>query len=70
MFAVESPHITADVVEATEFPEWVRKYGVRGVPKTIINDDVEFVGALPEKEFLQYIRIALGTEGTEQIDSE
>ena len=44
-----SANITAEVVEATEFPELARKHRVSGVPKTVINDgQAEFVGAQPE----------------------
>lgn len=56
--AVESEFVTADVIEATEFPDLVRRYNVRGVPKIVINDSVEFVGALPENQFLEYVRAA------------
>jgi hypothetical protein len=57
--AVESEFVTADVIEATEFPDLVRRYNVRGVPKIVINDSVEFVGALPENQFLEYVRAAV-----------
>ncbi|HUP38576.1 MAG TPA: thioredoxin family protein, partial [Vicinamibacterales bacterium] len=36
--AVENPLITAVAIDATEFPDLVRRYNVNGVPKTIIND--------------------------------
>lgn len=42
--AVASPHVTADSVEATEFPDLARRYGVRGVPQVVVNDTVAFVG--------------------------
>ena len=61
--AVESEHVTADVIEANEFPDLVRRYGVRGVPKVVINNDVEFVGALPEQEFLKHLRAAVAQDG-------
>jgi hypothetical protein len=35
--AIESANVTADVIEASEFPELIQRYGVRGVPKTMIN---------------------------------
>jgi hypothetical protein len=57
--AVESEHITADVIEATEFPDLSRRYGVRGVPKIVINDSIEFVGALPEADYLGYVKAAV-----------
>lgn len=50
--AMENPRIRAEVVEASEFPHLVQKYRVMGVPKTVINDKVEFAGAVPEARFL------------------
>lgn len=49
--AVAFPQITADAVEADEFPELSRKYNVTGVPKVVINDRIEFSGAVPESLF-------------------
>ena len=57
--AVESAHVTADVIEATEFPDLSRRFNVRGVPKIVINDTTEFVGALPESEYLAHVRAAV-----------
>jgi predicted DsbA family dithiol-disulfide isomerase len=57
--AVEFPNITADVIEASEFPDMSREYGVTGVPKTIVNDKVEFVGAVPEQHFLAALQQAV-----------
>ena len=51
--AVESPHIRATSVEATEFMDLTRRYRVTGVPKTIVNDKVEILGAVPEDAFVQ-----------------
>ena len=51
--AFASPHVTAYAVEATEFPDLARKYTVTGVPKTVVNDEVEILGALPESAFVQ-----------------
>jgi glutaredoxin-like protein len=53
--AVESDKVTADIVEASEFPDLVRRFGVQGVPKTVVNDVVEFVGAQPETRFLEHV---------------
>ncbi|MSQ14428.1 MAG: hypothetical protein EXR50_00990 [Dehalococcoidia bacterium] len=52
-------HITADVIEATEFPELSRRYGVMAVPKIIINDVVQFEGAVPEEMFVEQVKRAL-----------
>jgi predicted DsbA family dithiol-disulfide isomerase len=51
--AYANPHITASAIEATEFMELTRRYRVTGVPKTIVNDDVEILGALPEEIFIR-----------------
>jgi glutaredoxin-like protein len=53
--AFESPLITSDMVEATEFPHLNLKYNVFVVPKVIINETIEFAGALPEAEFLKHV---------------
>src|SRR2546429_8637803 len=50
--AFANPNITAFAVEATEFPDLARKYGVNGVPKTVVNDAVEILGALPPDAFV------------------
>jgi hypothetical protein len=51
--AAANPNITADAVEATEFMDLSRKYRVTGVPKTIVNETIEILGGLPEKEFVR-----------------
>jgi predicted DsbA family dithiol-disulfide isomerase len=57
--AVVSPQVTADVIEANEFPRLAQRYAVRAVPKVVINDAVEFTGALPEPYFLEAVKRAL-----------
>jgi predicted DsbA family dithiol-disulfide isomerase len=51
--AFASPYITSVAVEATEFPDLARKYHVSGVPKTVVNDVVEILGAVPEEAFIE-----------------
>ncbi len=50
--AVASEHVRSIAIEATEFPDLSRAYQVMAVPKVVINDRVQFEGALPEPEFL------------------
>ncbi len=57
--AIENEHITADVVEASEFMDMVQLYRVQGVPKTVINERIEIVGAVPEPRFVQELQRAL-----------
>lgn len=44
--------MTSDTVEATEFPHLVQRYGVRAVPRTVVNETVSIEGALPEEAYL------------------
>jgi predicted DsbA family dithiol-disulfide isomerase len=57
--AIENEHITADVVEVSEFIDVAQLYRVQGVPKTVVNDRVEIVGAVPEPRFVQQVLEAL-----------
>lgn len=57
-FAVESDLVRADVVDVGEFPHLGFKYGVMGVPKTVINGKVEFLGAMPEDILLEHVLLA------------
>lgn len=58
-FAMENDLITADAVEATEFPHLVQKYRVHGVPKTIVNDSASIEGAWPVDFYLEKVLEAL-----------
>jgi hypothetical protein len=57
---MESPHVTADGVEVTGFPDLSRRYRVSSVPKTVVGDTVEFVGAGPEALLLKHVQQAAG----------
>ncbi len=58
--AIENEHIIADTVEASEFPELSQRFRVMSVPKIVVNDKTEFVGALPEERYLQEVLKAVG----------
>jgi len=60
--ALESSHIVADMVEATEFPHLTQKYNVVGVPRTVINESITVEGAVPEEIFLEQVLKATKTE--------
>jgi len=47
--------ITADMVEAIEFPDLAEKYMVMGVPKVVMNDVYYFEGALPERHYVDKV---------------
>ena len=57
--AYASPRVTADMVEATEFPDLSDRYSVYGVPRTVINETVHQEGAAPEPLILQKLREAV-----------
>jgi len=46
--ALESPRISAEVIEANEFPELSQRHQVRAVPTTVIDDKMSFSGAVPD----------------------
>ena len=73
--AIESPRVLADVVEVQEFPHLAQAYRVMGVPKTVINDRVQFTGAVTEEAFLEKVLQAVGEKeiednGQEQISEQ
>ena len=50
-----------------EFPEMSQQYRVMAVPKIVINDRVEFEGALPEREFLSAVLRAVEPRSAEAV---
>ena len=56
---MESEWITADMVEATEFPHLANKYQVYGVPRTVINETFHIEGAVPEATLVNELMQAL-----------
>jgi len=57
-FAMESDLVKADIIDVGEFPHLGHKYSVMGVPKTVINEKTEFVGAISEELFVQQVILA------------
>jgi glutaredoxin-like protein len=53
--AVESDFVRADVIDGSEFPQLAQKYAVMGVPKVIINEKIEFMGAFNEDLFAEHV---------------
>ncbi len=58
--ALASPHVRSTSIEAQEFMELARAYQVSAVPKIVLNDRVEFMGAAPEAMFLEAVQAAAG----------
>jgi Thioredoxin domain len=61
--AVASEWVRGDCVDATEFPDLAQQYGVRAVPKTVVNDRVSFDGAYPEAQFVDEVFRAVNGNG-------
>jgi hypothetical protein len=53
--AFENPNIIATAVEATEFPDLARRYRVNAVPKTVVNEKGEIMGAVPPDAFIDQV---------------
>ncbi len=56
--AFENKNIKTNIIEVIEFPELGEKYNVFGVPKTVINENIEFEGAVPEGYFIENLEKA------------
>jgi hypothetical protein len=60
--AIASDLVTADMVEAIEFPHLSQKYSVMGVPRSVINETVHQEGAAPEPMLLERLKEAVAAE--------
>lgn len=58
--AIVNDNITADMIEAQTFPELAVEYDVFGVPRTVINEDFHFEGAVPEYVAVAHVLNAVG----------
>ncbi len=68
--AMESSRVKADVVEIQEFPQVARAYRVSGVPKTVINDSVQFTGAVTKETFIGKTMEAAGQQEADEAGEE
>jgi predicted DsbA family dithiol-disulfide isomerase len=58
--ALANPNIRTYSVEVTEFPDLARRYQINGVPKTVVDETVEILGALPEDAFIEQALAGIG----------
>ena len=42
-------------MSAVEYPDLVRRFRVTGVPKTVINERADILGAVPETQFVETV---------------
>ena len=68
--AIASDLITADMISLGEFLNLANKYAGYGVPRTVVNEDIQFEGSRPEADFMQQLMRVRGSEGdSEQEES-
>jgi len=60
--SVASTWVSVRTVEANEFPELSARFGVQGVPRTVVNERGAFVGALPEPQFIESVLQLAGAQ--------
>ncbi len=58
-FAMVNPKIRAEMIDAALYPQLALKYSVSAVPKTVINDRFEVLGAIPPNLLLDKIKEAV-----------
>ena len=59
--AIANSNIKADMIEVTEFPYLGNKYNVRGVPKSVINENWSLEGAVPEHIFISKVKESIAS---------
>ncbi len=67
--ALASDKVRADMVESIEFPHLAGKYGVYGVPRTILNETVHLEGAVPEPLFMAKVQQAAGLLTEDEVQA-
>ena len=67
--AMSSDKITADVVEVQEFPDLARRYQIRGVPMTVVNDVQTLMGNVGGGQLLAAVLKSGGHPGVPAPDS-
>lgn len=65
--AMSSDLITADMVEAMEFPHLANKYQVYGVPRTVINEVIHIEGAVPEDMLIEELMGVMDAQMMEKL---
>lgn len=58
-FAIENNNIISEIIDVGEIEEEAIKYDVQAVPKIVINEKIQLLGAQPENRLLQAIIDAL-----------
>jgi predicted DsbA family dithiol-disulfide isomerase len=53
--ALENANVSAVIIEANEYPDLIQRYAIDAVPKIVINDRIEMLGAQPENVFVSQV---------------
>ncbi len=53
--ALENANVSALIIEANEYPDLIQRYVIEAVPKIVINDRIEMLGAQPESAFVSQV---------------
>jgi len=54
--AIESPKVTTEIIDSRMFPDLATRHSVMGVPKIILNDNLDITGAITDVEFFDKLR--------------
>ncbi len=68
--AMASELVTADMVEAMEFPHLANKYEVYGVPRSVINEVIHIEGAVPEDMFMEELMKVTDKKEMEELQKQ
>jgi hypothetical protein len=60
--AMESTLVGTDIIVASEYPELIKKYSMKTLPKTIFGENLHMDGHVTESEFLEMIFQAEGLQ--------
>jgi predicted DsbA family dithiol-disulfide isomerase len=60
-FAMSSPRVTAESIEANAFPQLASRHQVRAVPHTVVNGRENVIGAVPEAMLLKAVEKVVGS---------
>lgn len=54
--AIESPKVTAEIIDSQMFVDLAQRHSVMGVPKIVLNDNTDITGAVQEMDFFQKLK--------------
>ena len=54
--AIESPRVTAEIIDSQLFADLAQRHSVMGVPKIILNDNTDITGAVQETDFFRKLK--------------